>query len=183
MAVDKLLLDTSDLTKDDHGYDVLTESALDRLIRDIEAAHAHGIVRRRRMLVCSVQDAARAKQATSVPLKDWILDVNSLEGRTIVAIAPRLPTAGDLQRLVPRVIAGAITATGSKTRLPLLNEAGSVAPGAIYRLGVLRRVTGAVAPTGAALQVSLGRVFGKAGTVVMRAYAKATVRLRIRRPN
>lgn len=98
-GVPRIVLDPSDLTKDDHGFDVLTETALDRLIREIEAAHAHGIVRRRRMLVCSVEDAARAKEATSVALKDWTLDIGGPKGRTIVAVAPRLPTPGDLQRL------------------------------------------------------------------------------------
>ncbi|MCB1283378.1 MAG: toll/interleukin-1 receptor domain-containing protein [Microthrixaceae bacterium] len=98
-GIPRIILDPSDLTTDDHGFDVLTEAALDRLIRKIEAAHAHGIVRRRRMLVCSVEDAARAKQGTSVALKDWTLDIDGPQGRTIVAIAPRLPSAGDLQRL------------------------------------------------------------------------------------
>lgn len=98
-GIPRILLDPSDLIKDDHGFDILTETALDRLVREIEAAHANGIVRRRRMLVCSVQDAARAKQATSVALRDWTLDVDGPKGRTIVAISPRLPTAGDLQRL------------------------------------------------------------------------------------
>jgi len=98
-GIPRIVLEPSDLIKDDHGFDVLTDTALDRLVRQIEAAHANGIVRRRRMLVCSVEDAARAEQATSIALRDWMLDVDGPKGRTIVAVAPRLPTASDLQRL------------------------------------------------------------------------------------
>ena len=51
------------------------------------------------MLVCSVEDAARAKARTPVALKDWTMDITRPSGRSIVAVAPRLPNAGDLQRL------------------------------------------------------------------------------------
>lgn len=98
-GIPRIALDTSDLTTDPHGYEVLTDAALDRLLREIEAAHAHGLVRRRRMMICSVEDAARAKAGTPVALKDWTIDVTAPSGRSIVAVAPRLPNAGDLQRL------------------------------------------------------------------------------------
>jgi TIR domain len=99
LGVPRLRLSDADLTKDDHGYDVLTPGALDRLIREIEAAHAHGIVRRRRMLIRSVEDAAKSAGASCIPLKDWSLDVIAPTGRSIIAIAPRLPVPSDLQRL------------------------------------------------------------------------------------
>lgn len=98
-GIPRIALDASDLTTDSHGYEILTDDALDRLLREVEAAHANGLVRRRRMLVCSVEDAARAKARTPVALKDWTMDITSPSGRSIVAVAPRLPNAGDLQRL------------------------------------------------------------------------------------
>ncbi|MFI8662071.1 toll/interleukin-1 receptor domain-containing protein [Rhodococcus qingshengii] len=92
-------LEESDVVKDDHGYDVLAPDALDRLMREIEKSHAHGIVRRRRMLVSNVEEAAETGGGTCISLKDWMLDVSSSRGRSIVAIAPRLPIATDLQSL------------------------------------------------------------------------------------
>lgn len=98
-GVPRLVLGASDLTTDDHGYDVLTPEALDRLVREVEAAHAHGIVRRRRMLLRNVEEAATSAGATCIPLKDWSLDVSAPRGRSIVGVAARLPAAADLQRL------------------------------------------------------------------------------------
>lgn len=95
----RLVLAEDDVIADAHGYDVLTESALDRVLREIESAHAYGIVRRRKMLLSSVQEAAEAGGASCTALKNWSLDVSGPTGRTIVAVAPRLPESEDLQRL------------------------------------------------------------------------------------
>lgn len=99
LGIPRFILTESDIEKDGHGYDILTESASDHLIREIEAAHAHGIVRRRRMLVSNVEEAAKSAGYTSTALKEWALDVTGPNGRSIVTIAPRLPAARDLQRL------------------------------------------------------------------------------------
>ena len=98
-GVPRIRLDDDDIEDDDHGYKVLKPAILDRVIRDVEVAHAYGIVRRRRMLVSSVEDAARMAGATCIPLRDWCLDVAATAGRSIVGITPRLPAAEDLQRL------------------------------------------------------------------------------------
>lgn len=92
------LLD-GDLLSDSHGYDVLTQDALDRVIETVEGAHASGLVRRRRMLVKSTEEAAIAGCASCVPLPGWRLKVDHYSTTTVVGTAPRLPTADDLQRL------------------------------------------------------------------------------------
>jgi hypothetical protein len=99
VGLPRLELDSSDVQRDSHGYDVLTPDAVDRVIREIEAAHARGIARRRRMLLRSVQEAAEYRGATCIPLKDWSLEINSSAGRSVVAVAPRLPESEDLHRL------------------------------------------------------------------------------------
>jgi hypothetical protein len=98
-GVPRIMLADDDTEDDDHGYKVLKPAVLDRVICDVEKAHASGIVRRRRMLVSSVEDAARIAGATCIPLRDWCLDVATAAGRSIVGITPRLPAAEDLQRL------------------------------------------------------------------------------------
>ncbi len=96
----RLKLTTSDLAPDDHGYDCLTESALDRVVAAVEAAHANGIVRRRRMLVRSVEDAARASGCdTCLPLPGWRLLIGHSATITLVGVTARLPNAQDLQGL------------------------------------------------------------------------------------
>jgi hypothetical protein len=95
----RLVLEPDDLTRDAHGYDVLTEPAMDRVLQAVEAAHAHGLVRRRRMLLLNAQEAAEEGGAICIPLTRWRLDVTAPHGRSIVAVAPRLPDARDLQRL------------------------------------------------------------------------------------
>lgn len=98
-GVPRLQLIPDEVTTDSHGYEVLTPDALDRVIREVELAHAQGIVRRRRMLVRNVEDAARAAGARCIPLRDWSLDISHAVGRSIVGVTPRLPNAQDLQRL------------------------------------------------------------------------------------
>src|SRR5205807_2551001 len=56
----RLALAPTELTTDEHGYDVLTAAALDRMVGEVEAAHAQGLVRRRRMLIRSIEEAAAA---------------------------------------------------------------------------------------------------------------------------
>src|SRR4029077_5445146 len=63
------------------------------------AAHAHGLVRRRRLLLTSTAEAAVAGCASCVPLPGWRLKVDHGGTTTIVGTAPRLPTAEDLQAL------------------------------------------------------------------------------------
>jgi hypothetical protein len=99
LGVPRLVLGEDDLLRDLHGYDVLSPAAMDRIVRDVEAAHAYGIVRRRRMLVRSVQEAAESGGAVCTALRDWTLDVSSPGGRAIVAVAPRLPESEDLHQL------------------------------------------------------------------------------------
>ncbi|ORA62087.1 toll/interleukin-1 receptor domain-containing protein [Mycobacteroides franklinii] len=98
-GIPRIQLAPDEVTTDDHGYEILKPDGLDRIIREVEKAHAHGIARRRRMLVCNVEDAARAAGASCIPLKDWSLDVSAAKGRSIVSVTPRLPSAQDLQRL------------------------------------------------------------------------------------
>lgn len=99
VGLPRLKLDSADVQRDRHDYDVLTPDARDRVILEIEAAHARGIVRRRRMLLRSVQEAAEYRGATCIPLKDWSLYVNGSGGRSVIAVAPRLPESEDLHRL------------------------------------------------------------------------------------
>ncbi|CQD20998.1 hypothetical protein BN1232_05113 [Mycobacterium lentiflavum] len=95
----RIALSAADMTTDAHGYDILTPTALDRVIDEVEKAHAHGLVRRRRMLVRSVEDAARIAGATCIPLRDWSLDVKFPTLRSIVGVTPRTPASEDLQRV------------------------------------------------------------------------------------
>jgi TIR domain len=98
-GIPRLTLQPDDLATDAHGYDVLNGPALDRVLHAVEAAHAQGLVRRRRMLLLNAQDAAEQGGAQCIPLTNWCLDVAGPRGRTVVAVAPRLPDARDLQRL------------------------------------------------------------------------------------
>jgi hypothetical protein len=96
----RIQLPANDLTRDAHDFDVLTDAALDRVLAEIEAAHAYGLVRRRRMMIASVDDAATAAGCSTVPMRHWRLLVEcSGLNSTLVGITPRLPTAADLQRL------------------------------------------------------------------------------------
>ncbi|MGC1852366.1 MAG: toll/interleukin-1 receptor domain-containing protein [Solirubrobacterales bacterium] len=89
----------SDLVIDEHGYDTLTDAALDAVVARIEAAHAQGLVRRRRMLIRSIEEAASAAGCSSVPLPAWRVSVECDTRSTILGVTPRLPTAEDLQLL------------------------------------------------------------------------------------
>ena len=100
VGVNRLDVAPDDLTADEHGYDVLTDSAIERIIREVESAHAAGIGRRRRMLVQSIEDAVTdSGTATCVPLPGWRLLVSEQDDDTLVGVAPRLPTSRDLYEL------------------------------------------------------------------------------------
>lgn len=93
-------LEPVDLMTDAHGYGVLTDAALDRVVANVEMAHAQGLVRRRRMLIRSVEEAAIAAGCAScIPTQSWRLLIEHEGESTLVGITPRLPTATDLQDL------------------------------------------------------------------------------------
>lgn len=97
-GVPRFLLAEDELTTDEHGYSVLTDSGLDRLLEAIESAHACGLVRRRRLLMESVREAALAAGVDNcTPLRDWKLLVKASGGISVVGTSPRLPSALDLQ--------------------------------------------------------------------------------------
>jgi hypothetical protein len=99
-GIPRLPLSAKQLVRDQHDYDVLTPQALEEVVEEIEAAHASGLVRRRRMLIRNVEDAAIAAGCTAcVPLPDWRLLVEHGGRSTLVGVTPRLPTATDLQQL------------------------------------------------------------------------------------
>jgi hypothetical protein len=95
----RFTLASEDLTTDDHGYEVLTDEALERVIETVEAAHAEGIVRRRVMLARSVEEAALAAGCVCVPQSAWRLLIKRGGEATLVGVTPRLPKAQDLQDL------------------------------------------------------------------------------------
>lgn len=99
VGLPRLQLDEAELVSDGSSQILLSDAALDRVVREAEVAHARGLVRRRRMLVGSVQQAAEASGGRCVTLKDWTVDVRTASRRTIVAVAPRLPETEDLHRL------------------------------------------------------------------------------------
>jgi hypothetical protein len=90
-----------ELTLDDlvplKGYDVLADAALDRTLSEVEAAHAFALVRRRRNLLRSIEEAAEAKGLTSTPLPGWRLIIDTGQKREIVGVCPRLPEVVDLR--------------------------------------------------------------------------------------
>lgn len=99
--MDRFVLGEEDLYSDDHGYDTLTEGALDRVLGEVEAAHASGMVRRRRNLIRSIEDAAAYGGCSSTPLPDWRVRVEcpASKDAALLGITPRLPCADDLQGL------------------------------------------------------------------------------------
>lgn len=99
-GIPRLQISESELVTDEHNFDVFTEAGLDHLVSRVEEAHALGLVRRRRMLVRSIEEAAHAAGVAScVSLQDWRLLVETAEGRLVVGTTPRLPTAIDLQHV------------------------------------------------------------------------------------
>lgn len=115
----RLSLAAREVMLDAHNYDVLTAPALDRVVARVEAAHAQGLVRRRRMLIRSIEEAAAASGATAcLPLRDWRLLVEHGGQSTILGITPRLPTAEDLQ-----LLDAACSATGIDPSAVLVHSA------------------------------------------------------------
>lgn len=96
----RLDLNASEIVPDEHGYDSLTEAGLNRVVAQVEAAHALGLTRRRRLIIRSIEEAALSAGAQScTPLCGWRLHVQQLGRTTIVGSTPRLPAALDLQML------------------------------------------------------------------------------------
>lgn len=99
-GIPRFQLCNADLTKDQHDYDTFTPEALDKIVAAIEEGHAQGLVRRRRMLIRSIEEAAKASGSIScLPLPDWRIWVEHPGASTLVGITPRLPSATDLQQL------------------------------------------------------------------------------------
>jgi hypothetical protein len=92
------LLEPTDLTPD-KGYDIFTAVALDALLSDVEAIHANALVRRRRYLLRSAEEAAQAAGFTCTPLGSWRLLVETATGPTVVQVSARLPRVDDLYEL------------------------------------------------------------------------------------
>lgn len=93
-------LAADEIVPDAHGYDTLTEAGLSRIVSEVEAAHAWGLARRRRLIIRSIEEAAVSAGAQScTPLPSWRLHVQQADRSTIVGSTPRLPTARDLQAL------------------------------------------------------------------------------------
>ena len=96
----RLFLGEEDIVEDDHGYSVLTKAALERVLEEVERAHARGIVRRRNIIVKSISEAAEAAGVEGcTSLSGWQLLISTNKGTCIVGTTPRLPTAIDLQIL------------------------------------------------------------------------------------
>jgi hypothetical protein len=95
----RFALTDKDLASDPHGFELLTETALERVVASVEAAHAEGIVRRRQMLTRSVEESARGAGCSCVPQPSWRTLVERAGVVTIVGVTPRLPSAIDLQQL------------------------------------------------------------------------------------
>ncbi len=130
-GVPRLQLRADELVTDEHGYEVLTSAGLDRVIAEVEAAHAWGLARRRRLIVQSIEEAALASGASScTPLRDWRLLVQQPNVSTVVATTPRLPTPRDLQALDT----AALAMPGSPARL-LVHSARSLQPELRVHLG------------------------------------------------
>jgi len=99
-GVPRLQMNEDEIVDDDHRYDTFNASALERIVSAVEASHAQGLVRRRRMIVRSIEEAARDSGSTEcLPLPKWRLRVEHPGRSTLVGITPRLPTARDLQSL------------------------------------------------------------------------------------
>jgi hypothetical protein len=117
----RLELGAADLTRNAQGADVLADPGLERVLAGVEEGHAIGLVRRRRMLVRSIEDAAGAAGATTVPLPDWRIHVEHGGASTLIGVTPRLPTATDLQ-----LLDAARTAHGGDPSMLLVHSARSL---------------------------------------------------------
>lgn len=88
-------LDGSDLRLE-KGYDVFTDAMLEKILEDVEAVHADAIVLRRRYLLRSAEDAAKAAGLNCTPLEGWRLLVGTPATSSVVQVSARLPTVDDL---------------------------------------------------------------------------------------
>lgn len=104
----------------------LTPECLNRVVAEVEELHAQAMVRRRRLVISSIADAASEAGCSCVPLPGGRLLVECEERRDIVGTATRLPTVEDLYRL-------------DQAREELSQPASPVLVHAARRLGVHRR--------------------------------------------
>ena len=98
----------------DVGKNGLTRDALDRLLEQIEVAHAFALRRRREQLLGSLIDHLEAAGCSCKPLADWAI-MATADGHTPSAflVAPRGPRTKDLLAL-DRVQDRARESTGNK---------------------------------------------------------------------
>lgn len=96
----RISLAEEDLTTDEHDYQVLTEATLNQVVAEVEAAHARGLVRRRKNLVRNVEESVLATHGVRcVALPGWRLLVDVGGRRQVVGLSPRRPSARDLHRI------------------------------------------------------------------------------------
>ena len=99
LGLPRIQLSDADLVTD-HGYQILTDVALARVIEEIELHHAIGLVRRRKNLVTSVKEAALGAGRSVTALRNWRLLLSSDSADpALVGVAPRLPIPQDLHAL------------------------------------------------------------------------------------
>jgi hypothetical protein len=85
---------------EDHGYQILSEAAVDRVLEEIERHHALGIVRRRKNLLGNVVESASHSGAVATVLPRWRIRLDHADGGIeLVGVASRLPQPLDLYEL------------------------------------------------------------------------------------
>jgi hypothetical protein len=88
-------LEPSDLAQL-RGFDVMTEVAITRVGYAVEEEYVRSMVRRRRYLLRSTEEAALAAGLTCTPLPQWRLLVEGADSASLLQVSPRLPTVDDL---------------------------------------------------------------------------------------
>jgi len=88
-------LNPTDLASDGR-FQILTPDALEAVLTEVEAAHARALRRRRRNLLVSVLEAARARGREAVEQPGGRVLVASGAGESLVSVTPRLPRVDDL---------------------------------------------------------------------------------------
>lgn len=88
-------LEPGDLTTD-NGYQVLADGALEQVCQEVEEAHAYALVRRRRNLLVSVEESARARSLTAIPQPRNEILIAAPGRAWLVRVTPRLPRVEDL---------------------------------------------------------------------------------------
>jgi hypothetical protein len=84
------------------GYDMFTDAALGHIGAAVEDEHVRALLRRRRYLLRSIEEAAEDEGLVCTPLPGWRLfvkDVTEPDVSSLVQVSPRLPTVEDLHSL------------------------------------------------------------------------------------